>query len=565
VVLRLLSKLLKKLAHKHDNMKLLDALENVGGQIQHEGSPVSTCYVYDNVQDGKLIWKDPTSESAGEEVASSKEIAAKFAETSIAFAGMQLEVIEVDGSFTRFAFVKTGSYGLARSLKYVSQIKSDRKYYDYSSEEEGAEPTTKEITAAQAKELLESGAEGHTLTYCEKKVAAVPYAATASNSRGGIVFVDTLPEAGVRNDGRGIWYPFMDDGINVPQKFYISINGVWKDITTVGGSGSEVAIYGADFTVVYSDDDPLMPFKKNHLFWNEPADDPVNKAWWGKTTLVRKYGSEPTSITDGDVVVVATDRSLGAAGYVDTCAYTTEPIYYRLFSETRGGATYFVKDSVNPGNLTWANIFALMNKGCVSSAVHIGDTLVLPKHPAFGMIECEVIAVSETVGSLKGSITVATKVALDKLAFGETSAYDGSNLKNWLMTYFTRYSQLVETSVGKAQKDSSIEHPYYFYFNNGFNVLEITKDTAFPEGVTVYEPSTEFPNGLFASFDIPHPEQTPAYAKISKEKHVYNQKASIDWWTRSSLGDFVITGNNMLGVSPTTELGAVVVFTIQEV
>jgi len=472
--------------HWHDNKTDLDALIEKHGQLTFQGTPISgNTFLYDNVIGGKLMWKDPTDpEAEATEVANSLAIANAFITTPMAWAGMILQVVEVDGSFTTFVAIKTSEEGIRRNLKYLNQIKSDRRYYDYTVEVDDYT----EIPAAEATRIITEGEEGHDLFFTERKLDIVPYTTTTTDSRGSIIFVDTLPTNSVVYDGRGVWYPMYDDGVYAPNQPYISINGSWKKVTSLDGSGSTKAVPGAKFTLAYCDDDPQMPFKRNHLFWSEPVDSETFKAWWKESVIVRKFGSAPSNVNDGEKILTITSRATGGTGFVDTCPYSNENVYYRLFSYTRGGSLYANTDAVSPEPITWDTFFNIANKGMLNNVFKVGDTITLPKHPLFGNIDCEVISITEATDTTKGCVRVATKDALGHLAFGSTNEFEGSDLETWLNDTFYMYTALKLTTDGVAQPRIT-----YYVFDGTFKPLNIAVGAAFPEGVDVYQTDTEHP------------------------------------------------------------------------
>ena len=500
---------LKRDQHNHINKAVLDLLGNNGGMLTFNGRSISGNYLYEGVVDGVLYWTDPTFEATEENpeftpiaVDKSSEIADYFIQTSLAAPGLRLEVLEVDGSISSYDIIEV---------------------------------------------------EGM-LTYRFRE-------STHAKGYGTITYVSTLPEANIRYDNRGIWCPLMEDGVYTPNEFYISKYGEWVTLASTLGKGSKIGMVGAECILAYTETDPDMPFKKNHLIWNEPSapwQDAATLLWhsWGKTTLVRKFGSVPMSIDDGTIVMVNTTS--GVHEYVDTCPYSNEEAYYQLFSETKVGAYCTCNRSagVVPQYMSWTDIFNFMERheDIINLLVKPGDTVVLPEHPKFGKIEGEVLAVTSS------GMTVVTKNVLDKSTFGPTSLYDSSKVKEWLELYFSEYTKYVKSKISRADGRTL----KIFDDEVGFVDLNLNVGDEFPEGVDVYEANTENVHGIITKVEIPS-TSTIGFDNISREKHFDGEKAVTPWWTANAVGGKVATGDNANGVDPSEENGLIVVFTLGKV
>ena len=500
---------LKADQHRHPNKGILDLLGSNGGTLTFNGRSISGNFLYNGVRDGVLYWIDPTFITDDEHpeftpvaVAKSSEIADRFITTSLASPGTRLEVVEVDGSLSMFDIISTDD-----GVSYV---------------------------------FRES---------------------THPDGLGTITYVKTLPAQNLSFDDRGIWCPLMDDGVYTPNEFYVSKYGEWVTFSSTLGKGTKIGMIGASSVLAYTETDPDMPFKKNHLIWNEPSapwQDAATLLWhsWGKTTLVRKFGSVPTSVSDGTIVTVNTTH--GVCEYVDVCPYSNEPAYYQLFSETKVGAYCTCNSSAGivPKYLSWNDIFNFMERhsDIIDKLIRVGDTVYLPDHPKFGRIECEVLAVTAS------GITVVTKDVLGKMQFGVTSMYSGSNVAEWLELNFTDYTKYVKSGISRADGRAL----KIFDDEVGFIDLLLAVGDEFPEGVDVYEQNTENENGIIKKAEIPS-SATVGFADISRDKHYDGEIAVTDWWTANAVGGRVATGSNASGVDPSEEHGTIVVFTLGKV
>lgn len=504
---------LKRDQHNHSNKAVLDALNDKSGQLTYKDRVISgNTFLYNYTMDNVLYWVDPTYVPTEEEpvapaevVVNSSIVAEKFGKTSLATVGMTLEVVEADGSISKYDYI------------------------------EGEDEEHRKILVPKFRET------------------------TVQEGYGTITYVSTLPEESLSYDNRGIWCPLMDDGEHTPNTFYISKYGEWVEFYSALGKGSKLTYVGASTMIAFTETDPDMPFKKNHLVWKEPESpwqDPATLLThsWAKTTLVRKFGSAPTSIKDGTIVMV--NEEPGICSYVDVCQYSNEPVYYQLFSETKVGAycTCSSPSGIVPSFLSWNDIFNFMERypENINLVVNPGDVVVLPDHPKFGKISCVVLAATAS------NVIVASKDILDVLAFGSTSDYESSDLKEWLELNFADYTRFVKTSLGRADGRTL----KIFDDEVGFVDLEIDSGDELPEAVDVYEENTEYPSGIIKKVEIPSSATTPCYDDLPTDTHYNGEIRKTSWWTADAIGSKVKLGDNPSGVAPTEEYGAIVVFTL---
>lgn len=543
---------LNRTKHEHKNLTTLDQVSSVGETLLFQNAPVSCYFLYNNIKDGQLLWKNPDDPEDEEFADTSLEIAEKFAETSLAHAGRGIEILEVDGSWSRFTFVQDrNSFGTKHLLTSEVQLINDRAFYNRPAGTSGE--ADEEITMEQARELIGSKSSqvyfaDHTLI-CRFEKTVHPFSA------GNINYVFTLPEDNDSFDGRGIWCPLYDDGFHTPKHFFVSIDGVWTDMEQI--SGSQVILHGEAGCQAggYCDDNPGMPFKKNVLHWTDPDRKVIQDTiefCWHETVIVRKFGSPATRIDEGTVVFRTTDRMDGQRGFTDTCPYSDEPVYYTFFAVTGTGAI-FEPTVVEPLPLTWRTIIELTRMSQHRNLFKVGDTIILPDHPVYGKIVCDVIFVDEF------GIRVCSKDVLEKLAFGDTSEYTGSNLEKWIWDNFVDFTKyrLSQDAMPMVGKD-------YWTFSKTSGFTKYTPDVhvPFPFDLRVYELDPDHPNGIVTGCRAPNSEEAVQIKDLSIGKHYHHETATTDWWLSDSLGDKVLTCEHPEGVAPTEELGGVVVFMI---
>lgn len=111
----------------------------------------------------------------------------------------------------------------------------------------------------------------------------------------------------------------------------------WGIVSTDRASGGSSNIEIADVTNA----SVTSGNKTATITWTDPGDvtlNGANLARWAGTLLVRKAGSEPTSQSDGDVVVNnTTSGAYASTGYTDTGLTNGTTYYYRLFPYSTDG------------------------------------------------------------------------------------------------------------------------------------------------------------------------------------------------------------------------------------
>ena len=337
--------------HTHDNKEVLDNIQDAYGQLTYRGRPIGGgAYVYENIQeievDGVtkqvLMWEDPTDESAErKEDVTSSEIAAEFCKTSLAWKGETLQVVEVDHSIS----------------SYVIHANDDDEL--------------------EAKFV---GSVGGNL----------------GNSA--VRFVPTLPDASACYVGQG--YFFILPGFVSQFKtghFYECIKEEeeykWVDLSD---KCKATSIAGPKITTCYRTD-----WNEVNITFTDPDAEAIdgegNTVAFGKTVVVRKFGSAPTHRRDG-VVIVETEQwcQYARTPLTDVCPISNEPVYYGVFSETSNGMNYLqdadganVAEAIFPDWNYFKKVFAAGN---IRKLLKLGDVVTLPVHSKFGVIEATVTA-----------------------------------------------------------------------------------------------------------------------------------------------------------------------------
>ena len=112
--------------------------------------------------------------------------------------------------------------------------------------------------------------------------------------------------------------------------------------------------------------------------WADPVDE--DPYVWKHTRLMRKYGSDPTSIYDGVVVTdsYVRDRYRHNAYHDYVPAGTEEEWHYRFFTCSEDGVWHTDDDCVfMPIELSWATITNIVRNGWGHRVFQLGDTVTI--------------------------------------------------------------------------------------------------------------------------------------------------------------------------------------------
>ena len=476
---------LREKAHTHENKETLDGFGTTGDALTWKGVLLGgSFYVYRQYEGNMHVWKDPTNPEAESVVVdTAQDIAERFVQTSVAAKGMTLVVVEPDESTTQFDILE--------------------EFYKESDED----------------------------TEWKSRLKVVPHGCVVHNGVGNVTYVNKLaddfhhlPTKAYAN--RGIFCPLTDDGVHQPFELYIyDVNLGWISLKQKYGEGTVIAKTGAVPTFCYTESDPELPNKKHHLFW---ADDTTFKYTdpdtgvsfsWDHSVIVRKFGSVPTSIRDGEIVFTSTKVTDGADGFVDVCPYNNEEVHYQIFTVTKLGAVCTVYDPEGfvLKTLEWKDIWGLISENSVKRNLRekllpVGTILVLPKHPLFGKIGVKVI------GSTTSSLTMVTTEAL------KVCEYEG--LGTWINKMFSMHGKVIESNDGIAQAGKTY---YYFDPEEGYTELEVNEGDELPEGKVFYELDPEYPNGVYSGADLPG-GHTIGLDLIEPEVNLRHSKTKVGWW-----------------------------------
>ena len=472
---------LNEAKHTHGNKTLLDKIDLVAGRLVIDDEvPLTGNYVYNNIVHGKYVWVDP--ETGTEEVVTDASvIAERFAKSSLALQGLVIEIVNTNGSVSIFR--------------------------------------------------LDASDEGLVAKYLNTK-----YNTTT---------VETLPDMPHEHVGTGLWIPVVDDGVHVAGHYYLATASEWFDITDQD-KGTQIAATGAMFLKSNIEFDPRSSSYKVHLKVALPyiggplVDTDTDKKYQhGRTYLVRKWGSDPTSIEDGHIIREMTSTPM--EDVVDVVPMINKKPHYKLFSFTASGASYKTVDAIAPKMLEWKDIIS-MSSSKLKLYFEIGDIVVLPHHPEFGCIKCEVVGMND-------HLELAPMCVLGKMNYEDA--------KSWLSRFieFTKYTKSYD-SVAVAGKR------YFVYEDGSYSELDdIAASDPLPRNVIVYEYNTEYSDGIILKASLPNTTQV---SNMSSPKNLPNYKIGegIDWWTSDTVDDKVVTRNNESGIDPTEVVGVVPVFTI---
>lgn len=387
--------------HGHDNKEVLDALTDSYGQLHYRGVPVGGgAYVYEKMDASGLIWEDPTGSSPTEQVNSSQVIAEKFCQTSLAYAGQTLQVVETDHSISSFVLFKDGSVLVP---KFVGSVGG---------------------TLATDAEAM-------------RFVVALPDPCSIYVGQG---YFCLIPP-GYCGNKVGHIYECVNEGL-----FYS-----WHDLNEDNGV---VPVDGPVITMCCRDS-----WETVRISWTNPEyrinlDNDTNGAQnivkFNKVYIVRKFGLTPKNKEDGTVVAVIDDHNV--TSFIDVIPHSHMNTFYGIFAEATSGAMYrnaiseddedlYTAKAEFPG---WLQIGKLIDNGNISKLFAVGDVIMLPEHREFGNIECKIIEFAED-----GSVVLQATSSVDTLPYdGSEYAYlpaDGTTFKEG-----TTYLILTKNSAGQA-------------------------------------------------------------------------------------------------------------------
>lgn len=470
---------LEKYKHWHTNkVDVLDQLIYRNDRLEFRGVPIGgNTMLYDNVRDGKICWINPNDPTACFPVKNSRTIADLIKTSDLDWIGMKVVVVEANGDLTTYQFVEDPTNpGVKHEMTGVEQIKSNRTYsaVDIATGEELDNISDEDALVKFMDE------EKKWKVYYREKATVVRFLYTITkSSRGQITYVDELPKCDVSYLDRGLWSAFTSTDTVVAGHFYEAIEDEsveggarWSDVT-ISGSHALDDVDGAQFLPgCYCIMEPEMPYKKYKLFWKEPEDIEGRFAF-GHTKLVRKFGSAPTSVDDGTVVATLSSHDMRYNMYVDTCPFSNQSVFYRLFTFSNAGVQLKAMDPIEPEFLEWKTIIDAKGTYALDHMFVVGDHVVLPEHPRFGFVDTEVVDVDSN------NLVLRTTVRNDR--WTEPMLRD-----------YTRYKLTVDDFPEPSKTYKVFGDDGFVDWSGGF----------FPSDVSIYELDDMYPNGIFGNFEI---------------------------------------------------------------
>lgn len=335
--------------HSHDNKKVLDSITESNGQLKYKGKPIDgSVYVYNKGPDASgtgLKWVSPVDETITSDGNTNNDIAELFSNTSAAYIGQTLRVVNLDNSVSTYLMLGDDSN-------------------------------------------LEPVFIGNTsLDVSSKPIKFVTSLPSPSGAYVNEIFC-VLPPA-YNGEIIGHLYQCLKYG---------ETEYSWVDLTI---DGKYVQETGAEITACYKtawNSVKLLirnPEDTQATVHSEVNDDDTDHLQgydrFLRTTVVRKFGSSPVDKDDGEVIKIST--STEDIEFTDVIPLTKEDVYYGVFTETANGRMYKLssKHTAKAEFLTWGAIADCIENGSLESILKVGDIISLPKHSEFGVIQCEVV------------------------------------------------------------------------------------------------------------------------------------------------------------------------------
>ena len=327
--------------HSHNNKALLDNLTDASGQLKYKGKPINgSVYVYNEGADSNgtgLKWINPVDETITSGGHTSDDIARLFIGTSVAYPGQTLRVVNLDKSVSTYLVVGDDDNLTTVFLGRTSACENERRV---------------------------------------RFVTALPIPSASYTNE--LFYV--LPPS---YNGDSIGHFYICKIVDDPDVYG------WIDVSL---DNSSVTENGAEILVCFKTKwNTVKIMFKNPSVNAHSNGETSSLDLFGRTYIVRKFGSAPENKNDGEVIKVSTDSTEEL--FTDITPLTKEDVYYGVFSETINGRAY--QNSPNNTSkaefLTWSIINRINDFELLDSVLEIGDTVILPHHSEFGKISCEVI------------------------------------------------------------------------------------------------------------------------------------------------------------------------------
>lgn len=219
--------------------------------------------------------------------------------------------------------------------------------------------------------------------------------------------------------------------------------------------------------------DPATKFATVYLHWDDPDDS--EDAVWSHSIIIRKKGSKPTSIYDGELIGSSSvrDQYAGKTGFIDSIDIDStsgsdivdddgspaavdpnEVYWYNVYAITKNG----VISAGEPcqAMLTWEKLAEITREGIADHAFDIGDVISVT-HSQLGAIDFQVVAfdnadVNRGYDNKYGLTHSVTFMACDVLFRGSFDhmerEYGETTDRMWLgtKTYYSQTGEAIDTN-----------------------------------------------------------------------------------------------------------------------
>jgi len=376
--------------HSHNNKALLDNLTDASGQLKYKGKPINgSVYVYNEGADSAgtgLKWISPVDKTITSGGHTSDDIARLFIGTSVAYPGQTLRVVNLDKSVSTYLVVGDDNNLTTVFLGNISSCES------------------------------------------EKNVRFVESLPTPSASYTNELFCVIPPS--YNGDSIGHFYKCSKTG----ETEYSWID-VSEQLNSVNEDGARIiSCYKTKWNEVklIFENPQVEPLQI--LTDNESAIDDH----FGKTFIVRKFGSAPTNKNDGTVIKVSTD--INETTVSDIIPLTKEDVYYSVFSETVNGRSYRDSSacSTKAEFPTWETVEEVINSGKADQFFELGDTVAIPVNGfTTNKLTCRVAKLSSDSVTLIAQESIGN-LTLDGIEYGKVPAsgvYESGKMYYQLSTH----------------------------------------------------------------------------------------------------------------------------------
>lgn len=228
------------------------------------------------------------------------------------------------------------------------------------------------------------------------------------------------------------------------------------------------------------------------LKWSDPANivsptDPSENATWAYTVIVRKNGSQPQSMFDGEIVAYSSKHNqYSRNGFIDVIpAEYKNTMKYNIFAVTRYSVATGMGDT-EVKELNWTDASAAIASGKAGSIFPIGSVFTV-HHATLGDVQMRVVAIdrntpagkTHSVTLMSDRVYVRGPYDLKELAVATTAnpadgvaistdykasvrgnhSWEESNLRQW-MNGDGRYSEQSAWDVVPDTSETSVDARY---------------------------------------------------------------------------------------------------------